>query len=220
MKYLPVLRASCAAILPSLLALGAMPFVHDRGAVAQAASTPTHTWGFVTAKVDSRFSYYVYTGYGYDAVFVVGALVENPRSGYSEQIVGLGARLPVFQDVSQSVAVTFCNASDSRYVQVYYLPSRRFGRVSASAGFETYLPLEPGGVRQFAIGSLPITARVHGPLAAGIVYEMSAAEHVATSHGAGIAIRLDVPHAELGLDALRGVAHRQDHARISFRAFY
>jgi hypothetical protein len=179
-----------------------------------------HTWGFVTTRIDSRFSHYVYTGYGYDAAFLVGALVANPRNGYSEQILGAGARLPGYRNLSQLAAVAFCNASDSRYTQLYYLPSLSFGRISASATFEAYLPLDSAGVKQFAITSLPITTRIWGPLAAGVVYELSAAEHTPTSHGAGVAIRLALPGAELGADALRGLSHQQDHARLSFRAFY
>ena len=67
---------------------------------------------------------------------------------------------------------------------------------------------------------MPITTVIRGPLAAGVVYELSAAEHAPTSQGAGIAIRLGLPNAELGVDVVHGVAHRQEHARLSFRAFY
>jgi len=191
--------------------------------VGQAASAQTvakHTWGFVTTRIDSHFSHYVYTGYGYDAAFIIGALVANPRTGYSEQILGLGARLPVLRNLNQLAVIAFCNASDARYAQIYYLPSRTFGRVSASATFEAYLPLESAGVRQFGITSLPITTRVRGPLAAGVVYELSAAERTVTSQGAGIALRLGLPSAELGVDALHGLVALHDHVRLSFRAFY
>jgi hypothetical protein len=190
------------------------------GQRASAQAAEKHTWGFVTTRIDSHFSHYVYTGYGYDAAFIVGALIANPRSGYSEQILGVGFRLPVYRNYTQLAVIAFCNASDSRYAQLYYLPSHTFGRVSASATFEAYLPLDSAGVRQFAITSLPITTRIRGPLAAGVVYELSAAEHTATSHGAGIAIRLGLPNAELGADAVYGLANLHDHARLLFRAFY
>jgi hypothetical protein len=187
-------------------------------ALAQTATK--HTWGFVTTRIDSRFSHYVYTGYGYDASFIVGALVANPRTGYSEQILGVGTRLPLRRNDSQFAVLAFCNATDSRYAQLYYIPSLTLGRLSVSATFEAYLPLDSAGVRQFAITSMPITTAIRGPLAAGIVYELSAAEHAPTSQGAGIAVRLGIPNAELGIDVLRGLAHLQDHARLSFRAFY
>jgi hypothetical protein len=201
-----------------LLALCALQVIATRAVSAQSA--PTHTWGFVTARIDSRFSHYVYTGYGYDAPFIVGALVANPRNGYSEQILGVGSRLPPVLKVTQLAAVTYCNASDSRYAQIYYLPSRTLGRLSASATLEAYLPLDSAGVRQFGITSMQITTRIRGPFTAGIVYELSAAERSPTSQGAGVALRLALPGAELGVDALRGLAHQQDHARMSFRAFY
>lgn len=187
---------------------------------ASAQSDTKHTWGFVTARIDSRLSQYIYTGYGYDAVFLVGALAANPRSGYSEQILGAGIRLPLYRYLSHLTAIAFCNATDSRYTQLYYVPSLSVGVVSAKATVEAYFPLDTAGVKQFAISGLSVTARVGGPVAAGMVYELSAAEHTSTSQAAGVVFRLALPGAELGIDALRGIAHQQDHARVSFRAFY
>lgn len=200
------------------LALCALPGLAWQRTSAQTATK--HTWGFVTTRIDSRFSHYVYTGYGYDAAFIIGALVANPRTGYSERILGVGARLPLHRNDTQFAVLALCNASDSRYAQLYYIPALTLGRVSASATLEAYLPLDSAGVRQFAITSMPITTVIRGPLAAGVVYELSAAEHAPTSQGAGIAIRLGLPNAELGVDVVHGVAHLQEHARLSFRAFY
>jgi len=206
------------ARLFSTLALCTLGTVVCQRAAAQ--STTKHTWGFVITRIDSRYSHYVYTGYGYDAPFIVGALVANPRTGYSEQILGLGARLPLRGDDTQFAVLALCNATDARYAQLYYIPSLTLGRVSASATFEAYLPLDSAGVRQFAITSLPIATSIRGPLAAGVVYELSVAERALPSQGAGIALRLGIPSAELEVDLLRGVTHLQDHARLSFRAFY
>ena len=183
-------------------------------------STATHTWGFVSARVDSRFSEYVYTGYGYDAAFVVGGLVINPHSGYNEQVLGAGMRLPSYREFSQLAAITFCNASDARYIQAFYLPSLKLASVSAGAAMEVYLPIESAGVKQLAITGLSVTSRVAGPFSAGGVYELSAAEHTPTSHGAGVTVRVALPGAELSIDGLHGIAHQKDHARLGFRAFY
>ena len=203
-----------------LLALAVAPLLFPgKHLYAQVVATPSHTWGFVTAKFDSRFSDNIYTAYGYDSFFLIAALVENPRTDYSERIVGIGARLPMYRRLSQVVATAFSNASDSRYLQIYYTPAAKLGGVSASASFKTYLPLDSAGVGKFEMTSL-LTARVYGPVAAGVVYELDAAEHVATGHGSGGAVRIDLPHAEAGIDALLGIAHHHGHARLLFRAFY
>jgi hypothetical protein len=189
-----------------------------RAASAQPAQK--HTWGFVAARIDSRFSHSIYTGYGYESVFLIGGLVANPRNGYSEQALGAGLRLPKYRRLSQLAVLTFSNASDSRYIQLYYLPSSTLRHVSMGAALEVDFPLERPGVKQFAITGLSVATRMGGPFAAGLVYELSAVEHAPVRHGAGMGLRLALPDAELAIDALRGLAHQRDHARMMFRAFY
>ena len=189
-------------------------------AAARGQAASSRTWGFVAARIDSRFAHYVYTGYGYAAIFAVGALVDNPRTGYTEQILGAGVRLPLHAHDTQFAVIAICNASDARYVQLYYLPSLTIGRLAAGATFEAYVPLDTVGISQFAITSLTVTTHVRGPLSAGFAYELSAAQRARTAHGVGGAVRLGLPHAELGADAMHGLGHAPAHLRLSFRAFY
>ena len=178
------------------------------------------TWGFAAARIDSRFSHSIYTGYGYRALFLIGGLVTNPRTGYTEQVLGTGARLRSKRSLGQLAALTFCNASDSRYAQLYYFPTLTLRRVSISAPFEAYLPLDSAGVRQFAMPGLAVLSHVGGQFAAGLVYELGAAERARTTQAGGVAFRLALPGAELGVDAFGGLSHRRSHVRLVFRAFY
>jgi hypothetical protein len=192
--------------------------VGGRAAGAQAAAP--QTWGFVSTRLDSRSSHVVYTGYGFGPAFIVGALVDNPRSGYSEQIIGVGGRGSLGATGSQFVVAAVAKAPESRYLQFYYLPTIVYRGLTVGTTIETYVPLERSGFVQLAV--TPISALVHaiGPVSLGASYELSAEQHATTSHGAGPSLRVAVPSAELGIDLLLGVRDFGGKLRMSFRAFY
>lgn len=187
---------------------------------AHAQSVAPTTWGFVSTRLDSRASHAVYTGYGYESAFIVGALFDNPRTGYSEQIIGIGGRATLGGLGSQFVVVAVAKAPESRYLQFYYLPTVAYRGVTVGTTIETYVPLDRTGVVQLAITPLSALAQAIGPLAIGASYELSAEAHGTTSHGAGPSIRVAVPGAELGADLLLGLRHAAGKLRLSFRAFY
>jgi hypothetical protein len=147
-------------------------------------------------------------------------LFDNPRTGYSEQIIGIGGRATLGGLGSQFVVVAVAKAPESRYLQFYYLPTVAYRGVTVGTTIETYVPLDRTGVVQLAITPLSALAQAIGPLAIGASYELSAEAHGTTSHGAGPSIRVAVPGAELGADLLLGLRHAAGKLRLSFRAFY
>jgi hypothetical protein len=187
---------------------------------ARAQTAEPGAWGFVSTRLDSRSSNVVYTGYGYGPAFVLAALLDNPHSGYSEQIIGIGARRALGSAGSQFVVAAVAKAPESRYLQFYYLPTVAYGRVIIGTTIETYVPLDPTGVVQLAVTPLSAIVRAIGPLSVGASYEFSAEEHSATSHSAGPSLRVAVPGAELGADLLLGIRRTDGKLRLSFRAFY
>jgi hypothetical protein len=187
---------------------------------AGAQAAESNAWGFVSTRLDSRSSNVVYTGYGYGHAFVVAALLDNPRSGYSEQIIGIGARRALGGAGSQFVVAAVAKAPESRYLQFYYLPTVAHGDFVIGSTIETYVPLDPAGVVQLAVTPLSAIVRTLGPLSVGASYELSAEEHSATGHSAGPSLRVAVPGAELGADLLLGIRHAVGKLRLSFRAFY
>lgn len=83
----------------------------------------------------------MYTGYGYRPAFIVGALFDNPRTGYSEQIIGIGGRATLPGGGSQFVVAAVAKAPESRYLQFYYVPSMSYRRLTLGTTIETYVPL-------------------------------------------------------------------------------
>ena len=127
-------------------------------------TTSTIPWGFVSTRLDSRSSQVVYTGYAYGAAFIVGASLENPRTGYSEQLIGAGARGRLGAG-SQFVVAAVAKAPESRYLQFYYLPTVEYRALTVGTTVEAYVPLNRTGLVQLAV--VPLTGSHTGDWTSG-----------------------------------------------------
>lgn len=189
-----------------------------RAAPAQSAVDPT--WGFISARYSSATADFIFAGYGHGPVFGMVGMVNNPRSGYTEVLGGVGARFPLGAAPSHAVALAASRATESWYTQLYYLPTVTLGRIAAEATLQLYMPAGSGGVRQFGINPLSVLTPVVGDFAAGASYQLGTEEHAGPRHAAGPALRVTIPKGALTLDLLRGLRDFNDEARVSFRAFF
>ncbi|MGE5731802.1 MAG: hypothetical protein ACM37U_07680 [Gemmatimonas sp.] len=190
------------------------------GSVARAQAGAPKTWGFVSTRLDSRSSNGVYTGYGYGSVFVVGALLDNRRSGYGEQLIGVGARGHLGGAGSQFVIAAVAKAPESRYLQFYYLPTIAYRGLTVGTTLIGYVPLDPTGFTQLLVTPLTALVQTIGPVSLGASYDMNAEQHAATRHDAGPMLRVALPSAEVGAELLLGIRNASNRLRLSFRAFY
>ena len=174
--------------------------------VLQAQEDAPATWGFFNARYDTRTSNFIYAGYGYGRYFAFGGVLANPRSGYYETLGGIGGTFALTARTDHLVGLAAAQAPESRYAQLYYLPTVRLGRATARATLEWYLPLESTGVRQFGVSPLSITIPIARRVALGPAMELAAAQGSPTSIELGPEVRIAIPRATLGFDAFAGVS--------------
>src|SRR6266516_4906606 len=78
---------------------------------------------FLFARYATRTSRALYTGYGNESWQRILALIENPRTGYHEALMGVAKRITLAQRQSTIIALALSDASDSRYGEIYVVPS-------------------------------------------------------------------------------------------------
>ena len=175
------------------------------GSVLQAQDAPA-TWGFFNARYDTRTSSFIYAGYGYGRYFAFGGVLANPRSGYYETLGGVGATFALTARTDHMLGLAAAQAPESRYAQLYYLPTMRLGRATGRATLEWYFPLESTGVRQFGVSPLSITVPVARRVELGPAMELAAAAGSSTSVELGPEVRIAIRRAALGFDAFANVS--------------
>ena len=171
----------------------------------QAQDAPT-TWGFFNARYDTRTSNFIYAGYGYDRYFAFGGVLANPRSGYFETLGGIGAIFALTRRTNHMFGLAAAQAPESRYAQLYYLPTLRLGRATARATLEWYFPMEDTGVRQFGVSPASVTMPVARRVELGAAMELASAAGASTSVELGPEVRIAIPRATLGFDAFAHVS--------------
>src|SRR3954468_11020013 len=90
---------------------------------ARCQSTPSAPWGLFSVRYDTRTSDFIYAGYGYGNTFAMVGLLDNPRSGYSELLGGLGRRFSIANGPTQFAAIAAAHATEGWYAQLYFLPT-------------------------------------------------------------------------------------------------
>ena len=205
--------------LPTLLrfAIGALLTLHAPAARGQSSAG---TWGFVNARYDTRSSAYIYTGYGWRRAFAMAGVVNNPRTGYAELVGGVGAVLKTGADAEHWLAVATAGAGDLSAAQIYWLPKVRTGAVTSRATIKWKIPYRGTQPQKLSVSPLSMTMPLGGRLAGGVAMEVAATEGARTDIGTGLELRLKLPGAAVGVDALRDVNGKGSGVRLSFASMF
>ncbi len=190
------------AMLAGLLAAAAQ---------AQGPSAP----GFVVARYAERSALAVYAGYAAGPALAVVGMVQNPRTGYREDIAGAALRLTASDDAGAVAALTAASTSDGWFTQLYLVPSVSAGRFTASATMEYYLPWSRSGSRELDLAPATAILAVTPRVGLGASYVLSAPAGSAPSHAAGPAVRVAIPRGSIRLDLLRGITRAPSEVRVT-----
>ncbi len=196
--------------LVSGLALGAMACASRAGAQdAPRAAGP----GFLVARYATRSSLAFYGGYQLGAGFGVIGLVQNPRTGYREALVGAGWH----PFAHLTVALAAANTSDGWFTQGYVLPSARLGRLDVDGTIVGYLPLQRRGSAEVDLSPLVAILALSRAVGIGAADYLSLPQRGAASHAAGPALRFAIPSGSVTLELLRGLSHAPTELHLVVR---
>lgn len=179
---------------------------------------PACAQSFIFSRYATATSFSLYGGYGPGRGFGFVGLVQNPRTGYRESLVGAGWR--VGATGALTVAVAAASASDGWYAQLYVLPSLAIGPLAASTTIEVYEPLDDRGARQFYFNPLTIVTPVAHGVAVGATGLFFSQVGVAPGFGAGPALQVHIPRGTVTLDVIAGRRPLRDELRLSFFAAF
>jgi hypothetical protein len=178
------------------------------------------TWGFVSARYDTRASAYIYTGYGWRNAFAMAGVVNNPRTGFAELAAGAGVIFKTSADAEHWVAFTTAGSGSLSSAQIYWLPKVRTGAVTSRATVKWKIPYRGSQPQKLSVSPLSMTVPLLGGLGGGVATEVSAAERSPTDIGAGPELRLRLPGAALVLDAFGNVTGKTSGVRLSFASTF
>jgi hypothetical protein len=177
------------------------------------------TWGFVTVRYDTRSPASIYTGYGWHAAFAMGGVSHNPRNGYAELIGGVGA---VFRTRTSEHWVAFATAGTGAgsFAQVYWLPTVRMHGLTSRAQVKWTVSYDGRTPQKLSISPLSVTLPLGGRLSGGVATDVSAAQGARTRIATGLEMRLRLPGAAVGVDALRDVKGDGLRLRLFFASLF
>lgn len=171
--------------------------------------------GFVLARYASRSALAVYAGYPAGPVLGIIAIIQNPRTQYREDIVGIGEPLLSSETADLTGVIAAASTSDGWFTQAYLLPSWHSGRVSVSGTFEYYEPLQRTGVRELDVTPATAMVALSPRFGVGASWVAALPAGRAASHAAGPALRVCIPRGTLQLDLLRGLANAPSELRLT-----
>jgi hypothetical protein len=174
----------------------------------------------VNSRYDTRSSASIYTGYGWRHVFAMGAVLNNPRSGYAELLGGVGAVFRTGADAEHWLALATLRSGAASFAQLYWLPTVRMGAVTTSAQVKWSVPDKGGAPQKLSVSPMSMTLPVGRSLAGGLAVEMAAAKGTRTSVGTGLELRLELPRTAFGADALHDVTGNGARLRLFFVSTY
>jgi len=146
-------------------------------------------------------------------VFALAGMVQNPRTGYREAIIGGGWQA----DPQGALTLAAANTSGGWFAQVYALPSVRVGSVTLDATVEGYLPLGGRGVGELDISPAVALIEVAPAAGVGAAYHLSAPAVGAPGYAADPALRVTVAHCAATLELLRGIARASSELRFTIK---
>ena len=200
--------------------IGAIVTLHAPAASGQgSAGGAGDMWGFVSARYDTRSSASIYTGYGWRRVFAMGAVLKNPSSGDAELLGGVGAIFRTGADAEHWLALATLRSGTVSFAQLYWLPTVQMGAVTTRAKVAWSIPYRGSGPQKLAVSPVSMTL-TRRRLSGGLAMEMGAAKGARTSIGTGLELRLNLPRAALGADALRDVTGNGAQLRLFFDSMF
>jgi len=129
-------------------------------------------------------------------------MVQNPKSPYRELIIGTYARV-TWDRQSVLVALGFADATDSDYLQTYFVPSISKGSLMLSGTIEWYQPLERSGTRQLDVNPISLVLRVSKRFGLGPAYTLGLAKGGLLRQRGGLKVELTPPWGMIGVELLR-----------------
>ena len=162
------------------------------------------TWGFVSARYDTGSPASIYTGYGWHAAFAMGGVAHNPRSGYSELVGGVGAVVRTHTS-EHWIAVATAGTGAGSFGQVYWLPTVRMRGLTTRAQVKWTMALHRGVAQKLSISPLSVTVLLGRWLSGGVATDVSMTKGARTRISTGLELRVKLPGAAVGMDALRDV---------------
>ena len=168
---------------------------------------------FIIARYASVSASSLYAGYSLGAAGVLVAMVNNPRSGYRELVVGAMSRVAQGAQ-GASFAVAIADATDATYLQLYLVPGMALGRFTLSSTIELYEPVARGGTRE--LDANPVTARfqLNSWLGVGAAYALALPAVGETHERIGPTFRVAVPRGALYTEVLRNLRNSAAEVRV------
>ena len=177
-------------------------------------------WGFANVRYDTRSSASMYTGYGWRHAFAMGGVQQNPRTGYSELLGGAGASFRTGAAADHWLVLASARSGRVSLAQLYWLPTLRTGAVTTRAQVKWSVPYKGSAAQKLTISPLSLTLPVGRRLAGGVAVEMAAAEGASTTIATGLQLRIRLPRAGVGVDALRDVTGNASRVRCFFSSLF
>jgi hypothetical protein len=160
----------------------------------------------------SSSSFYAVCGLG-RASLVLG-VVDNPHTGYRE-VIGGGLSQLAWGQQAIAVALAGAAASDSKYLQVYVLPSFILGRLRLSGAIEWYQPLERAGVHQLDVNPMTLLVPLTSRLALGAFSTLGVTAGAPLRLRAGPVLQLGIASSALRLECARNVSGSSSELRMT-----
>jgi hypothetical protein len=177
------------------------------------------TWGFVNVRYDTQSPASIYTGYGWHAAFAMGGVSHNPRSGYAELVGGVGAVIRT-RTSEHWVAFATAGAGAGSFAQIYWLPTVRMRALTSRAQVKWTLGYNGRQAQKLSISPLSVTFPLVRRLSGGVASDISFAEGARTRIATGVELRVRLPGAAVGVDALRDVKGDGSRLRVFFASLF
>src|SRR5437867_1467671 len=172
---------------------------------------------FFLARYASPTFYALYAGYGAGSWQGVVGLVENSRTEYWEALLGLAKGLTLGPGQTMTTALAVARASDSRYVQLYLVPSLAAGRIALDVTVEIYAPIQRQGSFQYYLSPLSLRLGLTSRFQLGGTYLLAGQQGTTTGHALGPGVRVVVPHGAVTLDWVLGLTAYRNQTRLQFQ---
>jgi hypothetical protein len=179
----------------------------------------TGTRGVATARYDTRSPASIYTGYGWHAAFAMGGVVHNRRTGYAELVGGVGAVLRTGAS-EHWFAFATARSETGSFAQVFWLPTLRTGAVTSRAQVKWTFAYDGSGAQKLSVAPFSVTMPVGRWVSYGVATDIAAAEGAPARIDTGLELRVRLPNAAVGVDALRDVKVGDSRLRLFFASLF
>ena len=177
------------------------------------------TWGFVTVRYDTQSPASIYTGYGWHAAFAMGGVSHNPRTGYAELSGGVGAVLRT-RTSEHWIAFATAGAGAGSFAQIYWLPTVRMRALTSRAQVKWTVGYKEGTAQKLSISPLSVTLPIFRQFSGGVATDIAVAQGARTRIATGLELRVRLPGAAVGVDALRDVKSDGSRLRLFFASLF